>query len=254
MKATLKVRNVIFGEGIPKICIPSTAANLAELKASAKAINEAPHDMVEWRADFYTNIEDTDVRAEALNFFRGALGETPILFTVRTTVEGGKLEISTEDYISLISSVIDTGLIDFVDVELSRGDDTMAAIKVVAHKAGVKVLGSLHDNFSTPSKDRIVHHLCQMQQMGADIVKFAVTPQSSRDVLTLLDATLTMIEEHANTPVITMSMGGPGAVSRVCGSVFGSCITFGTAGPASAPGQLPADLLSTFLKSLEYKQ
>ena len=42
-------------------------------------------------------------------------------------------------------------------------------------------------------------------------------PQSERDVLTLLDATLTMKEEHDETPVITMSMGHKGVISRICG-------------------------------------
>ena len=89
-----------------------------------------------------------------------------------------------------------------------------------------------------------------MQSLGADIVKFAVMPQCERDVLTLLDATLTMKEDHDDTPVITMSMGGQGLVSRLAGEVFGSCLTFGTAGKASAPGQIPANLLSTFLQTL----
>ena len=92
--------------------------------------------------------------------------------------------------------------------------------------------------------------LCQMQHLGADIAKYAVMPQNERDVLTLLDATLTMREEHKEPPVITMSMGRQGIISRVCGSAFGSAITFGTAGKASAPGQLPADLLSSFINSL----
>ncbi len=250
MKATVKIRNVVFGEGLPKICIPFTGTELEELRESTRAIKEVPFDFVEWRADFYKGIENPEVRTQAMEMLRGQLGDTPILFTIRTSVEGGKLEISTEDYIDLLVSAINSGLIDLVDVELSRGDDTMAVIAEAAHKTGVKIIGSLHDNFATPSKERIVHHLCQMQQMGADIVKFAVTPQSSRDVLTLLDATLTMIEEHNSTPVITMSMGRQGIISRVSGSVFGSSVTFGTAGQASAPGQLPAELLSTFLQSL----
>ena len=59
-----------------------------------------------------------------------------------------------------------------------------------------------------------------MQSLGADIVKFAVMPQCERDVLTLLDATLTMKEEHSDTPVITMSMSPPAssAVSAVSSS------------------------------------
>lgn len=250
MKATVNVRNIVFGEGIPKICIPFTDTKLEELIESTKKSKEAPFDFVEWRADFFENIENLEVRTQAMQFLRDTLGDKPILFTARTSTEGGKLPISTEDYIKLNCSVIESGLVDLVDVELSRGDETMTAIVEAAHKAGVKIIGSTHDNHATPSKERIVHQLCQMQRLGADIAKFAVMPQSSRDVLTLLDATLIMQEEHADTPVITMSMGRQGIISRVCGSVFGSCVTFGTVGKASAPGQLPADLLSTFIQSL----
>ena len=109
---------------------------------------------------------------------------------------------------------------------------------------------SFVNNINTPDRDVIVGNLCQMQDLGADIVKFAVTPRSERDVLRLLDATLAMKEDHNTTPVITMSMGKLGVISRICGEVFGSAVTFGTAGKASAPGQLPANQLSIYLKSL----
>lgn len=250
MPEIVKIRNVVLGEGLPKICVPLTDSNFEELKESVKKMKSAPFDLVEWRADFYKDIKNPKIRFQAMNYLREQLGDTPILFTARTTVEGGGVETSTEDYIALLTSMADSHLVDLIDVELSRGDDTMTTIRDAAHAAGAKIVGSLHDFSSTPSKERIVHHLCQMQQLGADIVKFAVTPQCARDVLVLLDATLTMHEEHRETPVITMSMGGQGAVSRVCGSVFGSCITFGTAGNSSAPGQMPADLLLTFIKNM----
>lgn len=250
MSATVKIRDIVLGEGLPKICVPLTDTTIEGLNTSTENMMNSPFDLIEWRADFYNDIEDEKVRLQAMTFLRAQFANTPILFTIRTSPEGGNLEITTEDYISLIISVIDSGLMDIVDVELSRGDDTLKTISAAAQKAGVKVIGSLHDNFSTPSKDRIVHHLCQMQQLGADIVKFAVTPESPRDVLTLIDATLVMQETHNDTPIITMAMGRQGAISRVCGSIFGSSVTFGTVGKASAPGQLPAELLSTFLTSL----
>ena len=250
MNASVKIRNVVFGEGIPKICIPLTDTNLDGLRQSVKAMENAPFDIVEWRADFYQNIENPQVRFQAMAYLREQLREIPVLFTIRTDVEGGKLKLSTEDYTALNLAAIESGLVDLVDVELSRGDDTMKTLVEAAHRAGVKIIASRHDTTSTPSKEEIVGHLCEMQQLGADIAKFAVMPQSDRDVLTLLDATLTMREEHRKTPVITMSMGRQGAISRICGSVFGSAITFGTAGKASAPGQLPADLLSNFITSL----
>ena len=199
---------------------------------------------------FYQNIENPQVRFQAMAYLRDQLGDTPILFTLRTDSEGGMAGMETEEYIAMNLDVIETGLMDLIDVELSKGDDTMRTLVEAAHRAGMKIIASRHSTTSTPSKETIVSRLCQMQHLGADIAKYAVMPQNERDVLTLLDATLTMREEHKETPVITMSMGRQGIISRVCGSVFGSAITFGTAGKASAPGQLPADLLSSFINSL----
>ena len=51
-------------------------------------------------------------------------------------------------------------------------------------------------------------------------------------------------------PLITMSMGPLGAVSRVAGETFGSAVTFGAAGKASAPGQIAADDLYRILSVL----
>lgn len=250
MKSTVKIRNVIYGEGLPKICIPLTDTDLEGLKKSVKTVKQAPFDFIEWRADLYKNLDMPTVRTEALSFLRDYFGNIPILFTIRTSQEGGNLEVSTEDYIKLNLSVIESKMADLVDIEYSRGEEVMKSIVAAAHNSGVKTIASCHDFTATPSKETIVESLCKMQKLGADLVKFAVIPKSSRDVLTLLDATLTMYEEHNDTPVITMSMGKQGIISRISGSIFGSAVTFGTAGKASAPGQLPADLLSSFLNSL----
>ena len=48
MKNIVKIRNVVFGEGIPKICIPLTDANIEELSKSVNELKSAPFDMVEW--------------------------------------------------------------------------------------------------------------------------------------------------------------------------------------------------------------
>lgn len=250
MSSTIKVKNMELGSGLPKICIPLTDKDLESLKKSINIIKTTPFDFIEWRADFYKGVEDPETRLKAMALFRSELKNSPVLFTIRTSAEGGTMEIDADAYTKILLAVIESGLIDMVDVELSKGESTMRTIIDAAHTFGVKVVASRHNFNSTPDKSIIVSNLCQMQALGADVVKFAVMPQSERDVLTLLDATLTMKEEHNDTPVITMSMSHYGMISRVCGELFGSCVTFGTAGKASAPGQLPANLLSIFLKSL----
>ena len=111
----------------------------------------------------------------------------------------------------------------------------------------MKVVASNHDFDKTPEKEELVHRLCKMQELGADIPKIAVMPQNKKDVLTLLAATEEMASEHADRPIITMSMAGTGLVSRLCGEVFGSALTFGAVGKASAPGQMNAADLNTVL-------
>lgn len=52
MSRTLIVKNVVIGEGIPKICVPLIGATLTELKQEAEALKELNPDLVEWRTDF----------------------------------------------------------------------------------------------------------------------------------------------------------------------------------------------------------
>jgi 3-dehydroquinate dehydratase-1 len=109
------------------------------------------------------------------------------------------------------------------------------------------VVMSSHDFEKTPSRDEIVARLSAQQKLGADVVKIAVMPTSHRDVITLMDATELFVATDATRPVITMSMGGLGVVSRLAGETSGSCLSFGSAGASSAPGQIDAVTLMSIL-------
>ncbi len=170
-----------------------------------------------------------------------------LLATCRTSNEGGEIAIDDETYADLTVALAESGAVDLVDVEYRRDRAAVERIVAAAHARGVAVVASNHDFDATPPKDEIVARLCEMQELGADICKIAVMPRSTTDVLTLLDATRTMHEDHADRPLITMSMGGLGVVSRIAGQVFGSAATFGMVGTASAPGQVAAEELRSVL-------
>ena len=74
-------------------------------------------------------------------------------------------------------------------------------------------------------------------------MKIAVMPGDPGDVLTLLSVSWEMKSRYARQPLIAISMGALGAVSRISGEIFGSAMTFGTAGQASAPGQISVEEL-----------
>lgn len=244
---TVKVRNIEIGAGIPKICVPIVGVTREEILAAAENIKSTKADVVEWRVDWYENIFDFTKTEATMQALREVLGEMPILFTFRTSKEGGEKAIETETYVELNQNAAKTGLIDLVDVEAFTGDEAVKAIVEIAHANGVKVIASNHDFHKTPAKEEIVSRLRKMQELGADIPKIAVMPQNTKDVLTLLAATEEMVSEYADRPIITMSMSGTGVISRLCGEVFGSALTFGAVGKVSAPGQMRIEDLTTVL-------
>ncbi|MCB5755540.1 type I 3-dehydroquinate dehydratase [Mediterraneibacter faecis] len=244
---TVKVRNIEIGAGIPKICVPIVGVTREEILAAAENIKSTKADVVEWRVDWYEDIFDFTKTEATMQALREVLGEMPILFTFRTSKEGGEKAIETEAYVELNQNAAKTGLVDLVDVEAFTGDDVVKAVVEIAHENGVKVIASNHDFHKTPAKEEIVSRLRKMQELGADIPKIAVMPQNKKDVLTLLAATEEMVSEYADRPIITMSMSGTGVISRLCGEVFGSALTFGAVGKVSAPGQMGIEDLTTVL-------
>lgn len=136
---------------------------------------------------------------------------------------------------------------DLIDIELFMPDSMVKNLVSLAKENQIAIIMCNHDFDKTISKEEIVSRLCQMQDKGADICKIALMPQTKKDVLTLMEATLEMYEDHARCPLISMSMGGLGAISRVSGEVFGSCMSFGVGRKASAPGQISAPALKETL-------
>ena len=247
---TIKVRDIEIGAGAPKIIVPIIGVTKEDILNEAKTFDSIPVDVVEWRVDWFEHVFEFDKVEDVLKELRTALGNIPLLLTFRTKKEGGEKAIDTKDYKELNLRAAKTGYVDFIDVEIFTGDDVVREIIDGAHAAGVRIIASNHDFFKTPAKSDIIYRLRKMQDMGADIPKIAVMPQSKRDVLTLLCATEDMVTDYADRPIITMSMAGTGVISRLCGEVFGSSMTFGAAKKASAPGQMGVNDLNTVLDLL----
>jgi 3-dehydroquinate dehydratase I len=250
MKKTVTVRGITIGEGSPKICVPLVGETRAQLTEEAAFLKTLDLDLVEWRVDFFEHVEDLKEVKTTLNEIRTILAEIPLIFTFRSLKEGGDKEISTSYYIELNNAMIETGLVDIIDVELFNEEKVVKTLVEAAHSNNVFVIISNHDFVKTPAKEEIILRLLKAQALGADLPKIAVMPTSTTDVLTLLDATNMMNEQLANRPIITMSMAGRGIISRLAGELFGSAITFGAAKKASAPGQIAVTELRNVLNLL----
>ena len=194
MSSTVQVRNLVIGSGRPKICVPIMGKTVQELEHDAAWAAEKQPDLVEWRADYFEEIQNTEKIREAGETIRSILEDIPVIFTIRTRKEGGMADFSAETYLRTVSDAIKTNVMDLVDVEISHGDDISYMLITLAHESGIKVIASSHDFQKTPKKEEIILRLCKMQELEADIPKMAVMPKNERDVLVLLDATLSMKE------------------------------------------------------------
>ena len=252
---TVKVRNIVIGEGIPKICVPVFERTGAEIMEAARQAACLEPDIVEFRADRYEHYQDPGCLTDILSGIRSVLGDTPFLFTIRTVDEGGEADIDAGCYEDIIIKACESGLIDLVDVEALGRSDAVRIIEAARSK-GVKTIASYHDFEKTADKDGIKDILSDLERSGADILKIAVMPRSFKDVVSLLSAA-GEAARGSDRPIAAISMSDMGSVSRVAAEMFGSAITFGAASASSAPGQPDAeslrDALELFHESLVSK-
>ncbi len=260
-----------LGDGTTKIIVPITPRNLHELEEQALAVGHqsledrrgralafetnglegsAPAfdaDIIEWRLDFF---DDGDIgsllHAAAILRARTPL---PILATFRSKPEGGERDLPTAEYTKVLAAIAASGSVSVIDVEMSRGTEAVGKVILAAHSSGVSVVASAHFFASTPARGELVALLRSMEDAGGDVAKVACMPSDPGDALTLLQATWEA-SQQMRIPLITMSMGQIGAVTRAVGGLFGSVATFATVGAASAPGQVPVDELKPVLEAL----
>lgn len=246
---TVKIRNITLGEGKPKICLPITGKTVSEILSQAETLAQNPVDIIEWRADWFTDLINLRHTNQTISRIRERIGDIPLLFTIRTSNEGGEASLSFDAYKAILQNVVENPDIDAVDVEIHIANETSVTELIHKLKENAVVIASNHDFSKTPDEGVIIDRLTYMRKCGADVSKMAVMPKNTSDVLTLLSAT-DKASKNLDCPIITMSMGKLGLISRVSGEAFGSCLTFGCVGQASAPGQINANELNDVLDIL----
>lgn len=243
-----QVRQLTIGEGKPKICVPVVETTTEKIIQQIQELQNC--DLIELRIDFYENIHDLKQVHELLLQVRQQTN-LPLLLTYRSLKEGGHIQLSDQEYLSLVQTACQSGCIDIVDIELESGNMLVYQLVEIAHQNHVKVLMSYHDFEKTPTVMEMKERLEKMKIMGADICKIAVMPFSYKDVIQLLNTTMEM-SQRLTRPLVTMSMGKIGKITRIVGELVGSSITFASVGQSSAPGQLTLEDMQTLLEVIHH--
>ena len=193
-----------------KIVVPIMPTSLEEAQA-LELSRFAGADIIEWRADFLDKDSILTVAPAIFEKFAGF----EIIFTIRTTREGGNIELTDAEYVALINDVSAIYSPDYIDFEYFTHKE------VFDQMLGYSNLVLSYHNFNeTP--ENLMELLSEMTNLTPRVVKVAVMPQHEQDVLDLLNFTRGFKAYNPNLEFATMSMGNLGRLSRLAGYLVGS--------------------------------
>jgi 3-dehydroquinate dehydratase-1 len=252
MARTIRVRSGIIGSGRePLICTPLVGRTAVALRGELGVATGKAPDIIEWRADFFGGIADTDDVLATARALADAARGIPLLFTVRSAREGGQpVPLTDAQRTALVLAVAESGTAELIDFEMSASMEHVGQVRAAARASGTQLILSFHDFRATPDVAAIYGKFERAHALGGDVAKVAVMPNDPGDVLALLEATF-KAHTSLELPLIGISMGALGIASRVLGWMFGSAVTFAEGEGSSAPGQLPIDELKAALRILQ---
>lgn len=197
-------------------------------------------DIIELRIDRFKQFNPDYVIRQVKIIKRFGL---PIIGTIRQKDEGGGASFGEDVRLEIFKAVIP--LIDAVDIELFSRDNILRNVIEQAHKLGKIIILSYHNLKTTPHNRFLKYCISEAEKRDADIVKIACFAGKFTDVARLLALT---IEHHKIIPLVTISLGKRGAISRIVFPLAGSLLTYTYLGRPFAVGQIPLVLLKSEMK------
>ena len=178
-----------------KIVVPIMPTSLEEAQALELSRFEGA-DIIEWRADFLDKHSILTVAPAIFEKFAGF----EIVFTIRTTREGGKIELTDGEYVTLIKDVAAIYSPDYIDFEYFTRKEVFDQMLEFSN-----LVLSYHNFEETP--ENLMELLSEMTNLTPRVVKVAVMPKNEQDVLDLMNFTRGFKAFNPEQEFVTMSMG-----------------------------------------------
>lgn len=237
METFLNLRGVSLGAGIPKLIIPAASQTLDGVLDAARAAKVSGADIVEWRTDYFSAVSDPAALKAALFSLREELANTPLLFTFRSTEQGGRFTFGADVASEILLAAAESGCADLIDVEYGTSPSKAKTLIEKIHAFRCEALCSRHVFYADFSREELYEILCGMKASGARAIKLAAMNQKE-----LFAAAARFKKESPETVLIAMALGETGVLSRLIGEASGSAAAFASASVQTKtdPGQLSA--------------
>lgn len=242
------IRGRICSPENPAICVSVTEKDIKAFANKAIEYANAGVDAVELRADFLGNeiLNNHDMICQMLKDIRQNIGDTILIFTIRTIPEGGTIDIAESKISSLYKAILESDTVDVFDIEYSQIKG-ITELSEAVRRGGALTIASHHNFTRTYSSEEITAMFSSLKNSGADIAKMALMPESEADVENLINSAGDFAKANPDTAVIAISMGALGMKSRISCNITGSMLTFAAIENASAPGQIGFDRIKELL-------
>ncbi len=222
----------------PLICVPVLAEGIDDLLKQVLYVMDHRPDLIEWRADGFGWRHNTISVFEIIKGIKEIINRIPLIFTLRRREEGGLGNITEDLRLRIIKDALLTYDVDYLDLELSTCPENIRDIRETAVKTGAQLMLSYHDFDKTPTEEALSAKVRRARELGADMIKIAVTARDPGDVLKLLAFTYRIKNEGLNIPITIMAMGRLGTFARIATGFFGSDIIYASGTVATASGQI----------------
>ncbi len=220
---------------MPKKVKPRIALVVSDKESNAQ-IKCLGVDLLELRTDLFKKL-DPAYAASQIKLRR--VLKIPLLLTVRNQKKEGARKIFSD---ALKWRMMETvlPLVDMVDIELSS--PLLNQVVALARQHSKKVIVSSHYLDHTPTHMESIFK--KALSTRADIVKIAAKANTWDDVLRMIKFT----HPHHKHPLITVSMGTWGTISRLLLPAAGSLYTYTFLHKPTASGQIDVKTLKSHLK------
>ena len=175
-----------------------------------------------------------------------------MIVTNRNKENGGNFSAGEELRLSILSSAIMANPA-FIDIELSVSDKERSRIINLAKENNVGVICSYHDFNKTPNQEEIHEIYGKITKTGADLVKLIFTPQTDKDIRTILEANDLL--RYETTLYTLFGMGKKGQNTRLLSLLLGSCLSYCSLDDNAQSGlyQVALEDMKTFFDLIEKK-
>ncbi len=243
----VKIGNVILSSfSKPKIAVNVAGEGVLQ---SAKLAENAGADILEVRCDLFEKFDLDQIEQIFIELKR--ITKLPVLVTMRKTWvshEGVSysFEGSEEDRLKLFTRIM--RYVNAVDIELDSEIRDKVLEKAKKHKKPAIV--SYHNFECTESLEKLKEIAKKAYDTSGSVIKISVMANDRKDVVTALRLLIDYVEDknYSHKPIIVISMGNVGKISRIAFPFFGSCLGYAHLDEASnkAPGQIDINELRRF--------